>query len=223
MGGWCEKLPRQFGLQDVLAIWRTTWTNECMVGGVQLPKTNCPADGYFQQSLGNYSEGQVGSPIASVAPPDWPETCLKGLHPRRRPEGIQGKIVAVRPPLIGFRKSAIFKGRCKRRSLRYSKLETLWGNPPLWTKFASPCSLPLRRGLHLSGQERLQHCLARVDPDQWASLVAFWGSWEGVVRSKRNSKNHEKERDPLCPTVTDLRNQFLPLKWCRLKHDLICH
>ncbi|XXG79647.1 hypothetical protein AAC387_Pa09g0675 [Persea americana] len=42
-------------------------------------------------------------------------------------------------------------------------------------------------------RERLQHCPARVNPDQWAWLVTFWGSQEGVARSRRNSRNHEAQ------------------------------
>lgn len=42
-------------------------------------------------------------------------------------------------------------------------------------------------------RERLQHCPARVNPDQWASLVMFWGSQEGVARSRRNSTNREAQ------------------------------
>ncbi|XXG51664.1 hypothetical protein AAC387_Pa03g0185 [Persea americana] len=42
-------------------------------------------------------------------------------------------------------------------------------------------------------RERLQHCPARVNPDQWAWLVTFWGSQEGVARSRRNSRNCEAQ------------------------------
>eukprot|EP00268_Persea_americana_P048413 TRINITY_DN5113_c1_g1_i2.p1 TRINITY_DN5113_c1_g1~~TRINITY_DN5113_c1_g1_i2.p1 ORF type:complete len:427 (+),score=59.74 TRINITY_DN5113_c1_g1_i2:167-1447(+) len=42
-------------------------------------------------------------------------------------------------------------------------------------------------------EEQLQHCPNRVDRQQWVSLVEFWGSQEGVERSKRNTENRAKQ------------------------------
>ncbi|KAJ8638608.1 hypothetical protein MRB53_012875 [Persea americana] len=38
-------------------------------------------------------------------------------------------------------------------------------------------------------RERLQYCPNRVDPIQWVLLIEFWGTKDGMERSKRNAKN----------------------------------
>ncbi|XXG75034.1 hypothetical protein AAC387_Pa07g3625 [Persea americana] len=42
-------------------------------------------------------------------------------------------------------------------------------------------------------RERLEHCPTRVNPDQWAWIITFWGSQERVARSRRNSRNREAQ------------------------------
>ncbi|XXG52501.1 hypothetical protein AAC387_Pa03g0818 [Persea americana] len=57
----------------------------------------------------------------------------------------------------------------------------------------------------------------RSDLDQWASLVTFWGSQEGVARSRRNSRNREartmshRQEQKVSPEYAMKRGHKIPM------------